>query len=766
MKAHLLRIIKSGIVLCLIISAFMAGAFLAAPVHTYADNTPDFSLWKDITPLTSHVYDRHGNEIATLHGEQNRIFIPLEEIPLHVQQAFIAIEDERFYYHIGIDPIAIVRSFISNLRSGRWTEQGGSTITQQLIKNTYLTSEKTLERKLKEAWFSILLERKYTKDEILEMYLNTIYFAHGTYGLEAAANLYFNKSAGELSVSEGALLAGIPRLPNHYSPYINWEGARQRQQMVLHKMYELQYIDGNELENYKGKELALNERASRDYPHPYFLDYMLHRELVSVLEDLHHFNCRSEAYDAIYTGGLKIYTTLDPALQETAESLINDEDNYAQSIRVDMQMLSDLSESGEDDRLEEALLEEGGIPQPQASMVIADPSSGELLALIGGREYNQNNQTLRYLSPRQPGSAIKPLLVYAPAIEENLLLPGSIVDDAPFIRGDWAPENFRRRFLGLVTVRQAVSESLNVPAVKIFADLGPEKGVEYATKIGLSTLGPDDYHLAAALGGVTNGVTPLEIAQSYAVLANEGVKSELHTIRRVENSMGHVIYENNQHREVILSTTTAFLVTDMLKDVARTGTAAALRTEHPLAVKTGTSSHNRDAYLIAYTPELVISFWMGHDLRATGNIQGGSSAAIPFFNALFDEITENMTPPDFTKPQGIAEPVKICSKSGKLPGPYCPSEKIVSEFFPETLVPQDECDRHIVINVCRTSHLLPGLFCPSAEVEPWVFLDRPPYKVTDERWRGEEGRKPADAYRMPPTEYCNMHNWWNYRPWR
>ena len=761
MKKRGLKFCKTALILILIMSAFLAGVFL--PVHTYADSIPDFSLWKEQTPLTSHVYDRYGNEIATLYGEQNRIMTNLGEIPMHVQQAFIAIEDERFYSHIGIDPIAIVRSFFANLKSRQWTEQGGSTITQQFIKNTYLTREKTIARKLNEAWLAIMLERQFTKDEILEMYLNTIYFAHGAYGIEAAANLYYDKCVKELTLAEGALLAGIPRLPNYYSPYLNFESARKRQKMVLQKMAELKYITDIQLSEIHKLEITLAEPISRNYIFPYFIDYMLHQELVPALMELPLFEGREEAYSAVYTGGLKIFTTLDPNVQTAAETVINDENHYAQNVRVDMQKLIN---TGTEEGYPETALQDDGVPQPQASVVIAEPSTGELLALVGGREYSIDNQGLRYLSPRQPGSAIKPLLVYAPAIEEKIILPGSIVDDTPFIRGDWAPENFRRNFLGLVTVRQAVTQSLNVPAVKVYSELGINKGLDYAAKMGLSTLGQDDHHLAAALGGVTQGVTPLDMAQAYAVLANEGIKAGFHTIKKVEDSKGQIIYEHHSEVEAVLHPQTAFLMTDMLKDVGITGTAAAIKTDRPLAVKTGTSSENRDAYLVAYTPEIVVSFWMGHDIQTRGHIKGGSSAAVPIVNALMDKILEDIPPTEFNIPAEIVGPVDICNKSGLLPGRYCTKETIVEDYFPTDKFPREICDRHIVLNVCTTSHLLPGYSCPFWKIEPREYLQRPPFELTDERWRGDAGRGPEDMYQMPPTENCNVHNWWNFLPWR
>ncbi len=760
----MLKLFKIGLFLAVVMAAFMAGVFFGVP--TYADSIPDFSLWREQTPLTSYVYDRYGNEIATLYGEQNRIFVPLEEIPLHVQQAFIAIEDERFYSHIGIDPIAIARSLFENLKSRQWTEQGGSTITQQLVKNTYLSSEKTIARKLREAWFSLLMERKFSKDEILEMYLNTIYFAHGAYGIEAASNYYFDKSTEELTLAEGALLAGIPRRPNYYSPSISYENARQRQRMVLQKMRELQYITAEELAGAYEQEITLTEPPSREYPFPYYLDYMLHHELVPALLELPLFEDRGEVYEAVYSGGYRIYTAMDTAIQASAESVLNSESHYGADARVDMLKLLELMEKEALQDYPEEVLQEDGVLQPQASIVIAEPSSGELLALVGGREDSSANQGLRFINPRQPGSAIKPILVYAPAVEENIVLPGSIVDDAPFIRGDWAPENLGQQFSGLVTVRRAVAESLNVPAAKIFAELGAKKGVQYGVNMGLSTLGTDDYHLAASLGGLTLGVTPLDMAQAYAVLANEGIKTGLHTLKRVEDSSGQVIYERRSKTEAVLQPQTAFLVTDMLKDVVSSGTAAALMTEHPMAAKTGTSSENRDAYLVAYTPEIVISFWMGHDIQRLGSIRGGSSAAIPFINTLLDEISAGIPPSDFQKPAYISGPHRICSKSGLLPGQYCPEDTLVEDYFPAGRVPWETCNRHIALHVCRASGLLPGQYCPSWEIEPWVFLRRPPFELTDERWRGEAGRGPEDSYQMPPEEYCTEHSWWHYRPWQ
>ncbi|RJR20820.1 MAG: PBP1A family penicillin-binding protein [Desulfobacteraceae bacterium] len=749
-----------------IIMAILASAGTLTIVYSYVSDAPDSNPWLLHSSFSSRVYDRYGNEIAALYGEQKRLEIPLEDVPLHVQNAFIAVEDERFYEHIGIDFLAIARAFLANFRQRSWTEQGGSTITQQLIKNAYLTREKTLNRKVKEVWLALKMEREFSKSEILEMYLNQIYFAHGAYGVEVAANSYFQKKAGELTIAEAALLAGIPRSPNFYSPFVNFEAALQRQALVLKKMNELGFISQEQLKEAMEQEIILADPPTREYPFPYFIDYALHNELVGILSGLPQFGSRKEVYEAIYNMGLKIYTTMDAGIQSVMENTLSDESLYPQNQRVDMALLKQLLDSGNYDHYPEEALAEDGIPQPQVAAVAADPATGEVLALVGGREYGKDNQDLRYLSPRQPGSAIKPIVTYAPALEENLVTPGYIVDDAPFHRGDWAPENFGRRFLGLVTVRESLAKSLNVPAVKVFAQLGPRLGLEYAKRMGLTTIHPDDYNLAATLGGLTRGVTAWDMAQSYAVLANEGIKVNLHTIKRIEDRNGKVLYEHRRKPEAVLSPQTAYLVSDMLKDVVLRGTASGLKAGRPLAAKTGTTSDNRDAYLITYTPEIVVSFWMGHDIQRMGRIPGGSRDTIPFMNIILPQILEAFPPSDFTMPTGLIGPVNICRKSGLRPGPSCPEEDIVAEIFPAEQVPQDTCNLHVSLRICRSSGLLVGNYCPPGEVERRIFLYRPPFERTDERWRGEPGRGPEDAALLPPWEYCWQHTWWRrYRFW-
>ncbi|NMB41100.1 MAG: PBP1A family penicillin-binding protein [Firmicutes bacterium] len=745
------------ILLLLFIALIVLGAGAFSVVYSYIKEAPEFDSSTLHPPVTSYIYDCQGKEIAELYDEQNRIEVPLERIPRHVQKAFIAIEDERFEEHFGVDPVAIMRAFMANLRQRRWASQGGSTITQQLIKDAFLTPEKSYRRKIQEAWLAIKMEQEYSKDEILEMYLNRIFFAHGAYGIEAAANTYFNKSVEELTIAEAALLAGIPRAPSYYSPYHNFENSRQRQKLVLAKMYELGYITHRELIKAQEQEIILSEQQSREYPYPYFVDYVLHHELVNTLVSLPEYNDRKEAYEAIYNMGLKIYTTLDVEAQTITEDVLNDESLYSNNIRVDMALMKQLLENNNYNSYPEEVFSEEGILQPQAAAVVANPKTGEILALVGGREYSKKNQDLRFISTRQPGSSIKPIVAYAPSFEENLLTPGSIIDDSPYIKGSWAPENFNRRFLGLTTVRNAIVPSQNIPAVKAFEKLTPHVGLEYAKKMGLSTIHDNDYNLATTLGGLTYGVTPLDMAQAFSVLANQGIKVNLHTIKRIEDRNGSIIYEYQSEPEAVLSQETAFLITDILKDVVRRGTAGRLRVGRPVAAKTGTTDDNRDAYLVAYTPDIVISFWLGHDITKLGRVSGGSATTINYMNALLLQILEDVPPSDFERPSGISGPISICSKSGLRPGPFCPDECITSEIFPSGMVPQKTCDLHIELEICTTSGLLAGEFCPESEIEKRVFLNRPEFIVTDGRWRGA-GRGPEDAALMPPEEHCDVHS--------
>lgn len=751
------RVVLMSAAFFAVIFAFgLAGAL--AVTYNHAQDAPDFQPEQLQPSLTSSIYDSDGRELTAVHGEQNRVEISLQDLPGHVTDAFLAVEDRRFYSHPGVDLYAIARAAWVNLVNLDLREQGGSTITQQLARNAFLSSEQTLSRKIQEAWLALQMERYYVKEEILEKYLNHVYFGGGAYGVEAAAQLYFEKSAEDLSPAEAAMLAGIVRSPTYYSPYENKEYALGRQQLVLSLMEEGDFISQETWEEARQEELEIAPKPdSEQLPYPYYVDYVIHRELLEILADEDFYGSREAAYEAIYTDGLQVYTAIQPELQGAVEEVLENEELYPQTWRIDAEYLDVLKEDDSYQGYPEEYLGESGVPQPQSAAVVADPETGAMKALVGGREYSEDNRSLRYVSPRQPGSAIKPILAYVPAMEEGGLVPSTVIDDAPFAQGDWTPENFDRRFRGLVNAREALVRSLNVPAVKTFKEISPEAGLEYGEKMGLTTIHPHDATLAAVLGGMTHGTTALDMAQAFAVLANEGIREEFHAIEKIKDRHGEVVYEQQEEPKAVLSGETAYLINDILQDVAGYGTAAGLESDYNIAAKTGTTSDNRDAWLLTYSPDFVISFWMGHDVQRLGRIDGGSSTTVPFMNAILPAVEEITAGSEFSRPEGIGEPVAVCSKSGLRPGDDCPSDSIVYEVFPRGEAPAEECELHEELEVCKSSGLLPGPYCPEDELEKETFLNRPEYKETDERWRSGAGRGPEDARKLPPEEECDEH---------
>ncbi|HOL17604.1 MAG TPA: PBP1A family penicillin-binding protein, partial [Bacillota bacterium] len=584
----------------------------------YISDAPEINRAALETVQTSYLYDKNNREVAALHGAENRILVPLEGIPDHVQKAFIAIEDERFEKHFGWDIIGFIRAAVVNLRTRSFT-QGASTITQQLVQNAFLTTEKTIKRKTQEIWLAIKFERQYSKEEILEMYLNRIYFGNGAYGVEAAAQMYFNKSVGELELHEAAYLAAIVRSPEYYNPFANEEAGIARTKLVLGNMKRLKFISEAEYEQALSAEFLYGEPPTFAYPHPYYVDYVVHHELVNILSELPEYGSREEAYKAIYTGGLKVYTTLDTDIQAHVETVLNNHDLYPRTLFINMDKLQEAINANNGrlpaDYPDAYIDEEKGKPQPQSALVLTDPKTGAIWALGGGRNYAKNqNEDLRFLSKRQPGSAIKPVITYAPAIEEGLLGAGSALDDAPLIGpGGWFPENYDGNFRGMVTVRRALAYSYNLPAVRAYQALGLEKGAEYARKMGISTFEPSDALPSWTLG--SREVTALDMAQAFSVFANNGIRVDLHAVQRIEDSNGQIIYEHKANPQQVLSPQTTFIINDILQDVVRYTTATGLQSPRPMAAKTGTTDDARDIYLCAYAPNIVASFWMGYDIN-------------------------------------------------------------------------------------------------------------------------------------------------------
>lgn len=609
-------------------------------------------------------YDVNKKEFTRIFRE-NRLEVPLHKIPDFMKKAIIDTEDNRFYEHSGIDIKAIARAFWVDLKGGGYIE-GGSTITQQLARNVMLSQRKAFTRKIQEAFLAISIERNYTKDEILERYLNQIYFGHGSYGIESASRFFFGTSVTDLAPHQLALLAGLPKNPNGYSPYTHPKEALERRATVLEQMVKYGSITQEEADLYNKKPLDVIPLSPSGRRAAYFVDYII-QSLKKILTE-----------EEIYTGGYRIYTTLDPIMQQAAEDAI-----------------ATLT-GGEPDSK--------GVIQPQLSLLAVDPRNGYIKAMIGGRDFANTQLNRSVAAHRQCGSAIKPF-VYVAAIDSRLYTPGSILRDEeikfPTPQGEWAPQNYDKTFRGDISLRQALEGSVNIIAVKLVESLGPSKVIKYAKQMGLKNLvvsgEPNDLNFSSlALGGLTKGVTPLELTAGYTPLANQGVYVQPIAVLEVRDQNGNKIYEDHPRKKIALSENTAYLITDMLRGVIMRGTGRGAMIDRPAAGKTGTSSDYTNAWFVGYTPDLLASVWIGNDsqkipVKIDGNVIGSGLAA-QIWGAFMRRALVNTLPSDFPVPSGIVSGVEICSQSGALATPYCPN--ITYETYLAGTEPTESCILH------------------------------------------------------------------------
>ncbi|NLJ81294.1 MAG: penicillin-binding protein 1A [Firmicutes bacterium] len=663
------------VVFVLLVAGMLTG-FLVSCVRTMPPFDPVILAE---TNMTSTIYDADGNIFTRLHAEENRLPVDLDKTPQELQQAFIATEDIRFYRHFGVDPRAIARALWRIVT--RQSFEGGSTITQQLVKNAFLTQEQTWKRKVQEAILALQVERRYTKNQILEMYFNEIYFGRGAYGVQAASRTYFSKDVSELNLAESAFIAGITKNPSLYSPFEAFETAKSRQELVLDNMVRAGYISAETASSAKQYPLEIKSaQTDIQRPAPYFIDYVIStlvEELVPV------YGSERGVYDAIYRGGLQIYTTLDPSMQRVAEKSL-------------LESLPD----GETD--------ENGITQPQGALIALDPHTGYVKALVGGRDWAQTKFNRAVQAIRQPGSAFKPF-VYTTALAQGWS-PASVLDDAPTVYSgkEW-PSNHNHIFRGLTTLRTGIEESINVMAVKLAQHIGPANIIDTAEKMGITSLvksgAKNDVQLALALGGMTDGVSPLEIAAAYGVLANGGSKVQPSPVITVKDSKDEVVWEHELVSERVLSPQVSFVMTDMLRGVITRGTGSSAGViGRPAAGKTGTTTGNNDVWFVGYTPNLTAAVWIGSDAQKEGartflsrhNIGSGFPARI--WGQFMQEALADYPVQNFTQPGGLVR-ATVCNKSGLLPGNLCPAENLVTDYFIQGTQPLATCDVHVSATV-------------------------------------------------------------------
>jgi penicillin-binding protein 1A len=647
--------------LALVGSVLVAGVSALWVLVVLSRSLPPVTAAESFDPsVGTKVYDDNDELITELHVER-RIFVPLAQIPRALRDAVVATEDARFYSHHGVDPTGIARAIYQNFRRGRIVE-GGSTITQQLAKVLFLTPDKSLERKLKEAVLALLIERRYSKDRILELYLNQIYFGHGAFGVEAAAQTFFGKPVGELTLAESALLAGLPKAPATYSPFDHPDAAKRRRTTVLARMVETGMLKPGEAKRAAHEALALVPPERRRTTGQYFLEYVQ-----QLLEQQY-------GADMVFKGGLHVYTTLSPTMQLKAERALREGLRAVQGRRA-------TTGKGKQPAPTEPPAE-----RPEGALLALEPQTGYIKAMVGGYDFFKSEFNRAVQARRQPGSAFKPF-VYIAALESGMT-PASMVEDSPveYPAGKngkpWKPDNYDRKFRGLITYQQALEESINVAAVKVQEQVGIRRTVDVARRLGVES--PLGDNLSLALG--TSDLTLLELTSAYGTLGNQGVWMRPTAIRYVLDANQKLLEENTPQGKQVLSPEVAYVITHMLEGTIERGTGVAAKAlGRPAAAKTGTTNDYSNAWFIGYTPRLATGVWVGYDRpRSLGRDETGSRVAVPIWTTFMSEALAGTPATDFPVPErvvvvpvdlyadgGCARPVMMAFIAGTEPAVTC-----------------------------------------------------------------------------------------------
>ena len=706
-------ILAIGLTTCL-----MFFAIFMIYVHTSLDLDVDISAYTLKQSSTVYYQDKTSGEwveLTKLHGVENRTLVSIDEIPQHVRDALISIEDERFERHHGVDWKSTAKAILGKLTGS--STRGGSTISQQVIKNTTGDNEVTIKRKVREIFRALRLEKNYSKDEILETYLNLVYFGNGCNGIEAAAESYFGKTVGELSIAEAASIVGITQFPYKYDPSRgDWyrEQNKERQLTVLYKMHELGKISDEEYEQAKVEPLVFSwdpgfvpsagvasrvDTASSTEYDSYFVERMFN----DIVADMHEQLGFDElvAKDLLYTGGYSIYCTVDPKVQSIVESVYADRNN-----------LNYTSSKGQ---------------QLQSGATIIDNSTGNIVAVAGRVGEREGRFLLDYSTVvRQCGSAIKPLSVYAPALDAGVITPASVIDDYPveMLNGSAWPVNAYSGYRSIMTLQDAIRNSSNPTAVRTAIKLTLPASYAFMTEnLGFTTLTNDDMTAAGALalGGLSKGVTTREMAAAYASFANGGVYTTPRTYTEVRDHNGNVILENKSESHVAMKESTAYAMNELLKNVVRNGTGTGANfSGMTIAGKTGSTNSNNDRYFVGYTPYYTAAVWVGYD-TPTRIVASGNPAAT-LWKTFMSKVHANLPNKDFDVSSDGMVSVTVCTQTGLLASAGCPSQtvKVASGSAP-TL----SCDGHIAVTVCADSGMLASDYCPNVTTSYVLDLSQP-----------------------------------------
>lgn len=647
-------------ILLLAVTAAAVLFLLCGAVKTLGmDRWVDFDVYR-ITGCdrTSIIYDGQSDVVTRLHGVQDRTWVSISELQPSTVYAFISAEDARFFEHEGVDVIRIAGAIVADIKAGSYV-QGASTISQQLIKLSHLTSEKTISRKAEEAALAYEMERQYSKEDILEMYLNYVYFGGGYYGIEAAAKGYFGVHASDLTLDQSAMLAGILKSPSGYAPHINYAASINRRNNILRLMRDYGYITDDEKKQASaGRPTILHDK--REEYSGYYTDAVT--KSAAALMGI--------TVDELMRGGYSIYSAMDSDIQHYCEEMFKNGELFP----------------AEDS---------------EAAIVVLEPSTGMVVAMVGGRSYTGGISFNRATDiRRQPGSVIKPVIAYAPAFEYLNYTAADMILDEETTFADYTPSNYGNKYYGWVTVREAVTKSLNVPAVKTLSEVGVGRAKDFAKRCGIEFDDTDD-SLALALGGFTYGVSPLQIAGAYSCFASGGIYNTPTLIKKITDRNGLTVYEYRQDSRRVMSEANAYILTSMLKSVVTEGTGHRLNTlDIPIAGKTGTvglANGNRDAWMAGYTPEYTAVVWQGYDSDRLGllpsSATGGTYPALMLYE-LFNHIYPDGRSGDFEKPESVKQysiDAKTLKKQHKvvLANAMTPQSSRVTEYFTEETAPED-----------------------------------------------------------------------------
>ncbi|MCX7921216.1 MAG: PBP1A family penicillin-binding protein [Clostridia bacterium] len=757
----MITVAKILTVFFLALSCAIAG-IVGGAVFGYIRTAPPISDEQfKISILTTSVYDINDKEIAQLKGSENknRILVKYDQTPKYLRDAFVALEDERFYKHSGVDLKRTFGAGLSFITHAGNAQYGGSTITQQVIKNITGETKVSPQRKVQEQWRALQLEKQLEKWQILELYMNLIYVGENLYGVQAASKAYFNKDVWDLSLAECASLAGITNSPGLFNPLTEKGRERniKRQKIALQKMLELGFITQQEYDQALSQKLVFNTNYRKTVKESSKQSYFVDQVVLDVKRDLMAKGYSEDlALKTIYNYGLKIYTTQDSNVQNAMDEVFTNVEYFPANKKIT-----------DPER------------QIQSAMVIIDPKTGQVRALYGGYGKKNASLTLNRATQmeRSPGSTFKPIADYGPALDAGLITPATIVDDVPVYmdtqnKSKPYPTNYESgKYLGLLSIHDAVKHSQNVVAAKVWRDiLGPDLSIEYLKKVGINR--ENEKNVSLALGGLHKGVNPLIMAASYVPFVNKGMYYEPITYTRVENRDGEVILEKKpmQKKNIAYKESAAYVMTNIMKSVVTSGTAypyGIIKNKSgqviPTAGKTGTSSSFKDKWFVGFSPYYVGATWAGFDNNKS--LRGNDYQALKVWHEVMQRVHKNMEPQNFSEPDGIVKKA-ICIYSGKTPTDLCYRDPrgsaVRTEVFVKGTEPgdDDKCDVHITASVCKDSkdiygrNLVFGPSCPTTSLLQKVFIVRKePYMPA----------RPGDPYpqdwklELPAGEYCTVH---------